>query len=106
MKLSLGQRHKNARALIKMLHSQCVHVSALGDKRIGFSIEIDSWLEENAGDQLPNIPFVEAEQGYLRDIKNKWAIHYERNMLVYWIQNTQARTEFALRWGDIHDFNR
>jgi hypothetical protein len=106
MKLNLGQRHKNARALVKMLKSQCVSVSAVGHKPLGFSIEMDRWLENNAGKQLYSIPFAEAEEGYLKDIKNKWALTYEHDILVYWIENRDARIEFIFRWGDVHDSNR
>jgi hypothetical protein len=98
MKLNLGQRHKNARALVKMLKSQCVSVSAVGHKPLGFSIEMDRWLENNAGKQLYSIPFAEAEAGYLPDITNKWASHLTITRLIYWIQNKETRVEFAMRW--------
>jgi len=83
--------------LVELINSQCVDLTS-EDISVPFHVEIIEWLKENAGERLEQIPFAEAEAGYLPDITNKWASHLTITRLIYWIQNKETRVEFAMRW--------
>ncbi len=58
-------------------------------------------MKKNAGLLVYNIPFDEAEQGYIKDIKDKWTIRIDLENYIFWIQNEQVRIQFILRYGNL-----
>ena len=58
---------------------------------------IIGWLNRRAI-RAADIPFAEAEHGYLPDIVNKWAMEQTSNGILVWISDKEVRTEFVLTW--------
>jgi hypothetical protein len=83
--------------LVDLIKSQCLNLTD-SIFSIDHHIELLEWLKENAGERMENIPFIEAENGYLPDIKDKWGSFFSATEVIYWIQNKRVRFEFAMRW--------
>jgi hypothetical protein len=83
--------------LVALIKSQCVDMTDVVF-RASQHFELIEWLKENAGERLEEIPFADAEIGFLPNIQDKWATFFSSIKVIYWIQNKRVRVEFIMRW--------
>lgn len=55
------------------------------------------WLNERS-ERVPEIPFADAERGYLPNTLNKWSMDQTKEGILIWISDKAVRTEFVLTW--------
>jgi hypothetical protein len=88
--------------LVNLIKSQCLAYIEYNIFNTENHADMIKWLKDNAGKRINSIPLFEAAHGYLPDIKNKWAtsssVSKNKFETIIWIENNQARIEFALIW--------